>query len=280
MLDLFNYIGLGAPFTAAAGVYWLFHFLDKKAADAPRQAVASWIRGNSYKTIDLGDAFISSFDHLYSTPLFRFRAFGRSARLSLMVFVVYRVFFTLLTRGSWANFFAGIATIALLIIISDYLSLFVIRRCLVLSKRFPGLSVMLAFIAGAIMISILLVLLRAISDIIFLSRVVPNFDRWAALHTFVDDLRWGALTYSLTNLHAVLDVLPAFLVQFWLHLLLIGSLITSGLSAFLKATGFSQWFLQRGDEHPFEAIGLAASVFVFAVLTIAHFTNYFLRFGS
>ena len=61
-------LGLSAPFAAAAAVYYLFRFLDRKASGAAKKTFAAWIKGERYAEIDLAAVVIRSFDTLYGAP--------------------------------------------------------------------------------------------------------------------------------------------------------------------------------------------------------------------
>jgi hypothetical protein len=87
--EIAQLLGLSGPFAAAAAIYILFNFLDKKASDAAKQAIAAWIQGENYKRPDLRMAVISGFDHLYGTPLLRLKTFVRSASLSVCAIIIY-----------------------------------------------------------------------------------------------------------------------------------------------------------------------------------------------
>jgi hypothetical protein len=82
-------MGFGAWLGAAVSVYFLFRFLDRKASAAATRTIAAWMKGESYRRLDLTATVISSFDLLYGTPLLRVRSFVRSALLSLAGTLLY-----------------------------------------------------------------------------------------------------------------------------------------------------------------------------------------------
>src|ERR1700692_3891684 len=118
--DIAGVLGLVAPIVSATAVYRLFIFLDGKASDAVNEAIIAWINGESYKRLDLRGAVISSFDHLYSTPLFRLKALFRSACFSAIAGAIF-LLFKQVPPGSFAW---GYLIYLLPIAVSDYLSLF------------------------------------------------------------------------------------------------------------------------------------------------------------
>jgi hypothetical protein len=138
--------GLGAPFLAAGLIYALFKFLDKKASGAANRVMTAWLKGERYKQLDLKHAIVDGFDHLYGVPLLSIRSFLRSAILSFLatVFVIMFGWFFLIGQED-PSYIVGGAEIGGLIgpsiIISDYISLFVVRRCLEMSGRSVILSI-------------------------------------------------------------------------------------------------------------------------------------------
>jgi hypothetical protein len=58
---------------------------------------------------------------------------------------------------------------------------------------------------------------------------------------------------------------PALFVHLWLPLLLIGASLNFVLRTLLRAVKFAEWFISHGEDHPLDAIGMIASVLVFAV---------------
>jgi hypothetical protein len=57
----------------------------------------------------------------------------------------------------------------------------------------------------------------------------------------------------------------AIVVHLWLPLFAVSLLIVRGLNLFRQVAASMQWFLKRGNEHPFEAIGYVAAIITFLV---------------
>jgi hypothetical protein len=257
MGELAKILGLGAPVAAAGAIYWLFSFLDKKASDEANQAVASWMKGESYRRIDLGKAVIGAFDNLYGTPLFRWKALYRSAILSILAFLLWY----LLMLGGEIRYLVLKHEISLVLrtygqiiiptIIADYLSLYVIRQCLKVATRSVLLSILISMIFGFLAISILVEILLILNDpdVVLWDSLIKVFDFWQ-------------------NSLVLIGFAPAFLVHLWLPLFLVAALINSGSRAFFRVAGLAQRFIKHGDEHPFDAIGIVAAILVFVVTMI------------
>jgi hypothetical protein len=88
---LFDLVGLGVPFYLAAATYAVFAWLDSNASDEATQVISSWLHGRSQNKPDLGNLVMRAFDRIYTTPLLRFRAFRRSATISIFLAVLFFV---------------------------------------------------------------------------------------------------------------------------------------------------------------------------------------------
>src|SRR5262245_3669600 len=126
------------------------------------------MKGESYRRIDLGRAVIGAFDHLYGTPLFRWKALYRSAILSISAVLLW--YLLIVSRGLVElekiilTYFLGLI---LLIIISDYLSLYVIRQCLKVATRSVVFSILISMIFGFLAITIFVDIVQIMGNFIF-----------------------------------------------------------------------------------------------------------------
>lgn len=275
MKDLSDLLGLGVPFIVAGAVYWLFSFLDKKASEAANRVVADWLKGRAFKREELGHALLLAFDHLYRAPLLTLRSFLRSAEISIGVTLMWWLAVALyehlpLRQADIA--LTTVLTIGPIIVGTDYASLFVIRKCLTMTAINLNISLLLAFAFGIIAVGIVLIAVTALANVI----VGSMFGETAAqsLVSFITSGMWGSIVGAAEDTSALAIVAPSVLVHFWLPLFLMGALLAKGYDAFLRGVGLTTWFIRRGEEHPFDAIGLAATVIVFvagsAVQVIIH----------
>jgi hypothetical protein len=273
MKALVQLLGLSVPFTAGVAIYTLFKFLDRKASVAANRAIVAWMQRENYKQLDLATAVISAFDHLYGTPLLRLKTFMRSASLSMCAVFVYNSFImfvvihealhdnkiSILVGGEEVVFnlkdwvyktVVGFVASAILIIPSDYLSLFFVRMCLKMARGKVILSIISAFVCAISAITALSLVFITLSTMGLSAEHLPIQEFWVRVEI------------------GVMVTAPGWLVHLWLPLFLVGAAINSGLNAFFRTVRFAQWFIQRGNAHPFEAIGITASVvtFVGAVL--------------
>ena len=160
---LFDLVGLGVPFYLGAATYGAFSWLDSNASDEATQVVSSWLHGYSRGKLDLGNIILNTFDRIYTFPLLRFRAFRRSVAISSILWVlVYLIPWLIkyhylpeeselsdaMKHVSLINLFIEITFTLPFIILSDYISLFVVRKFLVLARAHPLKASVGAFIAG------------------------------------------------------------------------------------------------------------------------------------
>jgi hypothetical protein len=152
-------------------------------------------------------------------------------------------------------------------ILTDYVSLFVVRRWL----NMQGHSYFFVLIGGAlagVSVVLLLYVLREFIDNIIIGLYFdirrPNFYEYL-----------GWLIESIlgpNGMEAVhrLVILPAFATHMWLPLLAISAVLVKIANSLLWSVGWMQWFLKQGHEHPLEAIGYVAGALVMAIMAVVH----------
>jgi hypothetical protein len=258
----FDLLGLGVPFTLAAGTYAVFSWLDNNASDEPTKVISSWLRGHSHDKPHLGNLIINAFDRIYTSPLLSFRAFRRSATISAVIWAILIVapFSVALAKGwndqfsNHLRFIAGIPCIFLFTtVMSDYISLLFVRRFLNLAITHPILASMISSIVGVVVViaSYLIIggLFFTISHWIGVS--IQNLNPLEAYEVF------GSSTTSMYVFTA------AFIIHLWLPLFALSLLIVQLVYWLFRAVEGAQWFLKQGDAHPLKAIGVVATIIVF-----------------
>src|SRR5271167_2710867 len=85
---LVDLLGLGVPFYLAAATYAVFSWLDSNASDEATKVISSWLHGRSHSKPDLGNLIIKAFDRIYTSPLWIFGAFRRSAAISSIIWLL------------------------------------------------------------------------------------------------------------------------------------------------------------------------------------------------
>src|SRR5262249_45080420 len=148
-------LGLSTPFIYAAATYSVFHFLDDKASGQAKRAISGWLKPLQYDKTAVAAAMVEVFDRLYTTPLLGWRAFLRSTSFTLIVTVIFLVevfpfkILALMPEGSRTTYFTFGAVIVSNVV-SDYLSLFVIRRWLIIAGYKPLLALSTGPLIGGI----------------------------------------------------------------------------------------------------------------------------------
>jgi hypothetical protein len=142
------------------------------------------------------------------------------------------------------------------VIISDYLSTFVIRQYLVTTAR-PLIAIIAAVTVGAIVISVC-----AFFGMIGASNYTPGSGRmdWFNLYNYDFLLR-----FLIHNPQNVYFIVPALLVYAWLPLFLLAALIARLIYYTIKSIQGFQWLLVRGERHVIRAVGIVAATMAFAL---------------
>jgi|ERR1700733_657393 len=261
---LFDLIGLGLPFGLAAATYAVFAGLDSNASDEATKVISSWLHGRSHNKPDLGNLIIKAFDRLYTSPLLTFKAFRRSATISITIWVLAFLIpssvrlFPLLRQFAdsigWINFVIPYLTLSIVILVmTDYGSLFFVRRFLNLARAHPMSASILSSIVGVIVVTISYI---GSFEIVSLLMVLTASQPGTTLAPF-----WTFLSSIAPFLFAIMPA--AFIIHLWLPLFALASLAVKFIFLIFRAVEWAQWFLKQGDAHPLKAIGIVATIIVF-----------------
>jgi uncharacterized membrane protein YecN with MAPEG domain len=147
---------------------------------------------------------------------------------------------------------------------TDYLSLFVIRRCLILAGKRPLTSLIVSFVLGSILVLFMSSVMRWFENTIIyhlgpLEALQMNVAYWggAAIPNYIV----GAFDFPL--------MAPAIAVNLWMLFFAIGIVFIKALSPIRWLSAKVQWFLDHGEQHPLEAIGFVGAFFVFIGASLA-----------
>lgn len=248
-------------------VYTLFWLLDKNAAPHARKAMSDWFAGPKYNKENVASLILYAFDRVYTPRLFSLKAFFISAALStaatcLISYQLYPLVWTV----TWHLPDLRNDTLTQLgsNIVADYVSLFFIRRWLVLAGRRPLMALTTAPIIGVLIV----VVVYLIHDVGGFSLRTWTF----RLSYFVDDFyNWSRFFANAGVRRALL--IPAIVVHLWLPLFAIGVVVAQALNSVKTAGGFAQWFFVRGNARPFRSVGAIAAVFTFFVVAAGILIN-------
>ncbi len=255
-------IGLSTPFLYAAATYWLFHWLDKRASGQAKAALSSWLQPLHYNAASVAKAIVEIFDSIYGRSLLSVNSFFRSAGVSILStsIVLYEfpgligvLLKVLLTTEADDLIWPAVKVICIALsinIISDYISLFVVRAFLKNAGERPFVTLLVAPLFGTIVVGIL-----AYIQMWLLKGYVELRVVWG-IHD------WRSFARNVTNVYGALAV------HLWLPLFAVSVLFVRATNLILIAAERAQWFLSRGRYHPLDAIGLVAAVIVFCSVAI------------
>ena len=277
--EIFAVLGFSTPFLYAAAIYWFFQRLDKDASGPAKQAISDWLASKPYNKATLAAAIVGLFDRIYGPRLFSANSFFRSVLITLAVTAIFAyesnfAFFitapvpaddaqllkegtrqvTIIVRGlsdATVHLFLGVITN----IISDYLSLFMVRAWLTYASRKPLVSLLVGPIIGAALI----VVFFFARDLMLRALGAPQI--LMALNYYVNlDKTFGFTPISISQYF----MWPAAAVHLWLPLLALCTMLIQTSNAFRWTASKLQWFLKQGHHHPLQAIGCVAALLVLA----------------
>jgi hypothetical protein len=260
--QILKLVGFWPPVVYAIMVFTLFWLLDRNAAPQPRRALTNWFAGKRYDKEQVARLILYVFDRFYTSPLFGWRAFLRSAIVSTVatLLVGYQLFpMTWYIVAKVPELGYSIATQLVANIFADYISLFLIRRWLVLAGQRPLLALTTAPLIGMVIV----VAVYLVRDVGGFSIQTGTF----SFKYFIDDLsEWITFIYNRRIRFAYL--VPALVVHLWLPLFALGVIVAKGINSVRAAGSFSQWFFKHGDAHPLRSVGFIASILTFIAVAV------------
>jgi hypothetical protein len=249
------------PALYAAATFGFFHWLDKKASSAAKNAFIDWLQPVAYDQRAIVRAGLELFDRLYTTPLLSVTAFLRSSAFTTLVFCIFLYEFSDIDSFNEVDASQTVITFGpsfVINILSDYVSLFVVRRWLIAGS--DKVRTLLIGPAVGIIVVLLFQFARDVTTILALS----SYRDW------IFDIR---LIGNLLLIHLTLPqwfgtTISALIVHLWLPLLVLCIALLKTMNYFRRAVGWTQWFIKQGRQHPLDAVGYVAAMIAF-VITIA-----------
>ena len=255
-----QYMGLAQPFLLAGAVFGLFNYLERIASPPARKALSAWLLDAPYSQNNVAKLMVDTFDGIYTSPLYGWRAMLRSAVISISVTLIltysaYQAIFTIAAfspemRRQWT-------TQILANIIADDVSLFFIRRWLI----FGGSRPLLALLTGPLVGFAVIAVVYAIRDVGGFSIATGTFH---FRYFYEDVLEWIRFITTPGGTNRFLALL-ALVVHLWQPLFAIAVLLAQVINYMRKLTGRVQWFIKYGQRLPFRAIGFLAMIVTFLV---------------
>jgi hypothetical protein len=279
-------LGFNTPLPFVLVTYWFFRTLDKKASGEAKRRINKWLTSKDYEFAVLSSVILEAFDRVYSRPLLRPRAFFRSGGITIVVTVLAVFLFfpfaaaqngialsaqmlgkyipaTQVSEGLWAQLEWQIFIAFITNILGDYLGLFGVRFALVKGQRFPIWASLLGPIVGAVLIFVVLMVRDFMLSIFYFNIAHPLL----SLQSFASFVRYDTFALS-ARMDWWTFFFGAMVVYIWLPLLALSLSIVKLLNNFRVAVTWTQWFIKRGKDHPFEAVGLVATPIVFVLLFV------------
>jgi hypothetical protein len=270
--EFFDLLGLGVPFYLAAATYGVFAWLDSNASDEATKVISSWLHGRSHNEPDLGNLIINAFDRVYTSPLFTYRAFERSAAISTIIWIpvtllpvaLFNMIILFNHPDLQANSTPGLfssprdlitALIVLLYVtvLSDYVSLPFVRRFLSLARTSPIRASVMSSIVGLVVVTIcFLICLFVEAAVVYrtnLGAFIPD-----TLNMLFEPTFWVTVIKVMRS---------AFVIHLLLPLFALSSVVVRLVFWIFRVVEWAQWFLKQGDAHPLKAIGMVATIIVF-----------------
>lgn len=281
--ELLKVLGALTPFVYGLAVYKFFHYLDGRASAKAKDAVREWFKPFGINYAQVSAAILEFFDKLYGSQLLSWRSFLRSARFTLIVTIISALTIaaafqeTILDhvddlevvshRWYLAGFALGLSIMSN--VVSDYISLFFVRRSLNVNTTSP---LLFSFLSA--MVGIFVVVLIFLGRVLFIETFLDGgtmIDILNSVFGFGEltgriGLSWFAGEYELfvTEFSKTL-LIPAILVHLWLPLLALGVILIKFFNLFLAAVTWTQWFIKQGRNHPLDAIGYVSGVATFII---------------
>jgi hypothetical protein len=260
--------GLTTPFIYAFATYRIFIHFDRRGVSAKaKKALADWLQPQEYDRAAVGDAILEIFNLIYTAPLFRWKAFGRSAFITFLIsallyFEIFGVSYGIAQIKGYSAEIGAVHAITGVIalplipnIISDYVALFVVKRFIIIGKT----NTIKALLFGPLMGMLVVILFAFVRYILYLVD--------AALRGMsIADLMMRFVSWFDISLDVIYQrpfVFAALIVHLWLPVCGLCVAVLKMLNYFRLAVGRTQWFISRGNDHPLEAIGYVAAIIVF-----------------
>jgi hypothetical protein len=280
--EILKILGLGTPFIYAMAAYGLFHFLEEKASDEAKAALTGWLRPETFKKESVAIAISEIFDRIYHAPLLSWNSFFRSAVISTAVTALFWIEMQITERRAFDLNIPFIWLSLFTIIISDYCSLFFLRKWVSVQWKSPIRALINgALIAGGIVTAFFLV-----RYVVYLA-ALEAYLAWdlpidlARKVMTVEHALWVDISYVVANplgSNSFRETLiaPALAVHIWLLLLAFGITVLKLAHTFAWSIEKMEWFLKDGKLHPLEAVGYVAAGATFVVSTTIVVLGHFL----
>jgi hypothetical protein len=256
--ELFRTLGIATPALYASTTFAVFQWLETNASTEAKAAISEWLRSKPTGHLAVGTAIIELFDRVYTPRLASWRAFLRSMSITVIISAIlyYELYppnpsvMPLILRGDAVAIIILLGTI-FSNIISDYLSLFVVRYFLSAGRDNPFRAIWQAPLIGVGIVFALILLQNAFLSLWYSGHAGD----WPATYA-----RFLKESFSLPEWRAFM--LAPLVVHLWLPLMFLSIMAYRLLGPGKAGVVRIQWFLAEGRDRPLSAIGLVAAAVV------------------
>lgn len=255
MEKLFELLGYATPALYAGIAFSFFTWLDRELSNDAKAAFASLLHDSEHNA-KMAHAILEAFDTVYTIPLFGWRAAMRSVLFTLAVSIVYSYERKLITGlDDFYDYWDLILTAFWVNVVTDYLSLFLVRAVLKRGGNLPILSAICGTLLAVSFVTLGHCLRVIVYEIAYLHDV-SDFGMATIEQEFLGDLK-AFFPYAI----------PALIVFAWIPLLAFGLGLLRLSGGMMPALKITQWLIKDGESHPLKAIGYISGTSVF-VLTV------------
>lgn len=258
---------LGRPLLA----YSVCFLVDRHvASNEVKSQILKWV-GKDYTRGGLVYVVNRMFDRIYTYPLLRFRALFRSSFYTIVwlasYWLIIEPFDPAGLRGIkhlWIihpySLILSACTIISGFLISDYGSLFIVRRCLSLGENHLFIALLFAICGQVFAVVAAQLLMTEI-----LPFLVAHYLNGVSFYLVYRHFLVSHALIIHNPLLFFIEIFPAFIHVVWLPLFVVGAIGLKILYPILQAQRLAQGLIRQGDQHPVEASGVVAAVAIFAI---------------
>jgi hypothetical protein len=258
LTDLLKALGVATPALYASTTFAVFQWLETNASTEAKAAISEWLRSKPTGQLAVGTAILELFDRVYTPRLASWRALLRSASITIIISAILYyelyppkpVIMPLILSGDAVAIIILLGTI-FSNIISDYLSLFVVRHFLSAGRDNPFRATWQAPLIGIGIVFALILLQNGFLALWY----GGNIGNWSATYG-----RFLKESFSVPEWRAFM--LAPLVVHLWLPLTFLSVMAYRLLGPGKAGVVRIQWFLAEGHDRPLSAIGLIASAVV------------------
>lgn len=269
--EVFRSLGLESAFIYAGLTFAFFAWVDSDISPQVKETISRWINRMSHERTAVTASIVQIFDRIYGKKLLSLNTLVRSSLISIVVSVIFIVEQRIVSNPSLRPDQTHLFAFSIYAnVLSDYLSLFFIKKLLVSLPARPILTLLLGTTVAALVIFMFLVF-RLSMPVIFAGHLRLDWEEnWmlaaiaAILFPFMASIKLVLMHPEVIGMSLVP---PAIFVHLWLALMGIAVFIIRIGTYFFRTVSVAEKVLKKEESRPLRAIGYVAALFVFLVVT-------------